>query len=157
MDNINISNKLTILLENNKLIEKINKVFGNFLDLPLNILFQISDNQKLFSTISEDVVKFFVSLSDAIECKSDDDILLHLGKINLYALLTQGQYIDIFDEPSISEIYQIILLSEKQKIILTEVCSALSIKEIAIFGLLHGRQLWMLLEFRCRDGLVDRI
>ena len=114
----NLPNKLALLLQNQKLVERINKVFGNFMDLPLNILFQIMDNQELFLTISQNVFRFFVSLSDAIDSKVDSDILLHLGKINLYVLMTQGQYIYVFDEPEISGIYQIILLSEKQKIIL---------------------------------------
>lgn len=116
--NSNLPNKLALLLEDQKLINRLDRVFGNFMDLPLNILFQVMDNKKLFLTISKNVFKFFVSLSDAIDSKSDGDILLHLGKINLYVLLTQSQYIYIFDEPEISGIYQIILLSEKQKIIL---------------------------------------
>jgi len=98
--------------------ESINNVFDNFRDVPVSILAQIHKNWKLFKMGFVSTSRIFINLDQSILMKDQDDILLHFGEINIYAVMSVPQYTKFKSFAKENQIYQIILLSENQKVIL---------------------------------------
>lgn len=96
----------------------INRIFGDFKDIPVSVLVQIHDNWILFKMGFLSTDRIFINLDQSILMKNPNDILLHFGEINIYAVMSLEQYTKFKEYSKQSTIYQIILLSESQKVIL---------------------------------------
>lgn len=100
----------------------ISEAFGSFEHIPIRVLLQILDNWHLFYYGVKNNARMDLDLDKTVSKKEPNDIIIHFGNIDVYALMTPGNY-DVFAQ-NISihvakhEIYQIILLSETQKVIL---------------------------------------
>jgi gas vesicle protein len=109
---------LVAILGNAEIIDELDRSFGGYTNVPINILNQIYKNQKLFKAGSHICQRLVLNLDQAVLMKKRDDVLLHFGNIDIYAVMTPDEYKEFGKYSRKNDIYQIILLSEKQKIIL---------------------------------------
>lgn len=97
-------------------------VFPNIYNIGIDILAQIYDNWNLFQAGVGCTRRMYMNLDMAVASKRSGDIILHFGRIRIYAIMTPDEYNNfvgkIYLEDCKDEIYQIILLSEKQKVVL---------------------------------------
>lgn len=115
---INMLNTLISILGDTDLLTRIENSFGSYMNLPNYVLVQIYKNQKLFKICNLICQRLVLNLDQAVLMKKQDDILVHLGNIDIYAVMTPDEYKQFKRFSVKNDIYQIILLSEKQKIIL---------------------------------------
>lgn len=112
------SDELADILANDEMITRINNCFGDYTNIPLKILFQIHQNWNLFKVGTLTCSRLFLDLDQAILAKNPDDTLFYFGNIDIYAVMNSDEYSRFGSFSIKNDIYQIILLSEKQKIIL---------------------------------------
>lgn len=114
--------KVMSFMLNPKQRQVVELVFPNTFELSVNLLVQIHDNWKLFKIGVTNAKRMFTSLDAAVTAKRVGDIILHFGKIRIYAIMTPDEYNNFVGgiclEGCKDEIYQIILLSERQKVVL---------------------------------------
>lgn len=117
-----IFNKIANLYADSKKLATINVVFGNVITVQPKILAQIWDNWKLFKFVSVRASRFYTHPDLAIGSRQPNDVIIHLAHISVYALMTTKEYSSfasaVCSEKYRDEIYQIILCTERQKVIL---------------------------------------
>lgn len=121
---------LVAILGNAEIIAQIDRSFGSYTNVPIAVLVQIHKNWKLFKKGATTCSRIVLNLDQAVLMKKDDDILLHFGNIDIYAVMTPDEYKSFGTYSIKKDIYQIILLSEKQKIILLHDQDQAFIKEL---------------------------
>lgn len=117
-----ILDKIAKFYTNPDRIKIIGRIFGNIMNVPPKILAQIWDNWDLFSDAAMSTRRILVHPDLAIGSKNPGDIVVYFSHILVYAIMSVAEYNQFNSEVCFNtykdEIYQIILCSEQQKVIL---------------------------------------
>lgn len=103
---------------NQEICNRIDQVFGSWTEIPLKTFVQIHQNWKVFKLVTYISHRLFANLDTPVLAKKQNEILLYLGKIDLYAVFTPDEYKQFARFSSKKDVYQIILLTEQQKVVL---------------------------------------
>lgn len=114
-------NKMVSLASNPEKRRIIEFAFSDIYSLSPRVVEQIHDHWSLFKKGVAATTKMFTSLDTAVATRRLGEIIIYFGKIKIYSLMKPDEYDAFIRNIQLSqkdkEIYQIILLSERQKVV----------------------------------------